>query len=125
MRLESLVVERCLSAEPTSKRGHDLEVIQSNFVSQKKTFEKDGLNATKITSVLADAYMLGAWCVVVYLQILTPVALSMSSVLQMKASFRNKIPKFTFMLNSCTSRYPTHSSVISNTHACVSPQPSG
>ena len=43
-----------MTAEPTSKRGHGLELIQTNFASQKKMFEDDGQNATKITSALAD-----------------------------------------------------------------------
>ena len=34
-------------AKPTSKRGHGLELIQTNFASQKKTFEFEGQNATK------------------------------------------------------------------------------
>ena len=36
-----------MTAEPTLEEGHDLE-------SQKKTFENDDQNATKITSALAD-----------------------------------------------------------------------
>ena len=44
-----------VSAKPTSKRGRGLELTQSHFSTQTKTFEHKDQNATKITSALADA----------------------------------------------------------------------
>ena len=43
-------------AKPTSKRGHGLELIQTNFASQKKMCEYDGQNATKKKSLLSQTY---------------------------------------------------------------------
>ena len=43
-----------LSAKPTSKRDRGLELTQPHFAAQKKTFEHNGQNATKITSALTD-----------------------------------------------------------------------
>ena len=43
-----------VTTEPPLKCGHGLELIQSQVESQKKTFEYDDQNVTKITSPLAD-----------------------------------------------------------------------
>ena len=48
-------------AKPTSKRGRGLELIQSHFAAQTKTFEHDGQNATKITSTLIDTCIQIPW----------------------------------------------------------------
>ena len=41
-------------AKSASKHGRGLELIQSYFAAQKKSFEHEGQNAPKITSALAD-----------------------------------------------------------------------
>ena len=39
-------------AVPASKRGRGLDLTQHHFAAQTKTFEREGQNATQITSVL-------------------------------------------------------------------------
>ena len=58
-----LTLSVAVPAKPTSKLGRGLELIQSHFAAQTKTFEHENQNATKITSALADSCIQFPWSV--------------------------------------------------------------
>ena len=70
-----------VTAEPTSRRDRGLKLTQPHFAAQAKTCEREGQNATKITSALADSCIQSLWPVMSILMRISCLCLALMNLL--------------------------------------------